>query len=95
MNLAGSADASPLLEALGEAARLLEAGDPEGAAEAMALVAGRCSAVSANGLTAQEIEEARQLLERCRAAEPPMRRKLNDEMQRLSTSNRAHSVYQR
>lgn len=98
MNLSGSAGSSgsaPLIEALGEAARLLEEGDSEGAAQAIAQVVGRCAAVSANGLAADEVALARQLLERCRDAEAQLRARLNAEMQRISTSSRAHSVYQR
>lgn len=96
MNTAGSHDsAAALIEALSEAARLLEAGDAEGAAGAIAQVVGRCPSVSAQGLGPEGVAIARQLLERCRAAEAPLRRKVTDEMNQLNASQRAHSVYQR
>jgi hypothetical protein len=93
---AGSSDpAAALLAALGEAARRLEEGDPEGAADAMASVVGRCPAVSAQGLGPEAVHTARQLLERCRAAEARVRRHVTDEMAKLSNSRRAHTAYER
>jgi hypothetical protein len=82
-----------LMAALEEAARLLEAGDSEGAAEAMALVVGRCPTVSAETLGAEGIAMARQLLDRCRKAEALLRQKVTEEIAALGTSRRAQSVY--
>ena len=59
----------------------------------MAQVMGRCPEVSAETLGAEGIATARQLLERCRQAEAPLRRKVTDEIAALGTSRRAQSVY--
>jgi len=96
MNAEGGLDpAAGLLAALDEAARLLEAGDAGGAGEAMSALVGRCSALSTQGLNAQSVAVARQLLERCRAAEGKLRRHVTDEMAKLSTSRRAQTAYER
>lgn len=90
-----SADAAALLQALEETARLLEAGDGPGAAQAMASVTGRCRALASGGLDAPSLAAARQLLDRVRHAEALLRRKVTDEMGQMGTSRRALDVYQR
>jgi hypothetical protein len=96
MNAEGGLDpAAGLLAALGEAAHFLEEGDSERAAEAMSALVGRCSALSQQGLTPQSVAVARDLLERCRAAEAKLRRHVTDEMSKLSTSRRAQAAYER
>jgi hypothetical protein len=95
MNQAPPSDESvaALMAALDEVARLLEAGDSEGAAEAMAGVVGRCPTVSAETLGAEGIATARQLLGRIRQAEALLRQKVTEEIAALGTSRRAQSVY--
>jgi hypothetical protein len=87
--------AAGLLAALDEAARLLEDGDSEGAARAISSLAGRCAALSQQGLSPESVAIARGLLERCRAAEAKLRRHVTDEMSKLGNSRRAQAAYER
>jgi hypothetical protein len=96
MTALGSPDlASELVIKLEEAAGLLEAGDPEAAALAMASAVGSCPQMSQGALGPEGIATARRLLERCRQAELGLRKKLNDEMGSLATSRRAVAAYDR
>jgi hypothetical protein len=92
MNPAGGPEqATGLMAALAEAARLLEEGDSEGAAAAMAAVMGRCT----GRLSPEEVATARGLLERCRRAEAELRRHVANELARSGASRRAHAAYDR
>jgi hypothetical protein len=82
-----------LLSALAETASLLEAGDPQGAAAAMARVEGRCPSLSAGGLNADEVAEARRLLERCRDAGGRLHRRVSEELAQNGSARRAHNAY--
>jgi hypothetical protein len=96
MSAAGSSEpVASLMAALGEAARLLEEGDSDGAVEAMATVAGRCSELAKGGLGSDDVATARQLLERCRQAESRLRHQVAGELARNGTSRRAHAAYER
>lgn len=90
---ANTDSAAALMAALGEVARLLEGGDSEGASRAMADAVGRFPSVAAGGLDAGAVATARQLLERCRAAETHLRRHLTDEMAQMGHSRRAQAAY--
>jgi hypothetical protein len=85
--------AAALIAALGEVARLLESGDSEGASRAMADAVGRFPSLATGGLGADAVAMARQLLERCRAAETLLRRRLTDEMAQMGHSRRAQAAY--
>ena len=96
MSAPGSPDlAAELVAALEEAARLLEGGDSEAAAQAMAGAVGRCPQMPPGALGPEGIATARRLLERCRQAEAGLRRKLQDEMDNLGVSRRAQTAYER
>jgi hypothetical protein len=98
MTAAGSSEpVASLMAALAETARLLEQGDSEGATAAMAAVNDRCGGLALGGLTADEIADARQLLDRCRVAEDRLRRHVAEELAKsgAGTSRRAQAAYER
>jgi hypothetical protein len=96
MTTSGSPDLpAELVARLEEAAGLLESGDAEAAALAMARAVGGCPQMSAGVLGPEAIATARRLLQRCRDAEVRLRSKLNAEMGSLGTSRRAQSAYER
>jgi len=84
-----------LVARLEEAACLLESGDPEAAALAMASAVGGCPQMSAGQMGPEAIATARRLLQRCRDAEVLLRNKLNAELGGLGTSRRAQAAYDR
>jgi hypothetical protein len=82
-----------LLAALAEAAVLLEAADAVGAAAAMARVVGQCPSISAGGLDAEELAEARRLLDRCREVGGGLHRQVSEELAQNGSARRAQSAY--
>jgi hypothetical protein len=90
---ADPSSAAALMAALGEVARLLEAGEAEAAAKEMGALVGRYPSVSAGTLGPEEIATARRLLERCRAAEGSLRKKVKEEMGQVGSSRKAHAAY--
>jgi hypothetical protein len=94
MTAVGSPDlAADLVAALEEAAGLLEAGESEAAALAMASAVGRCPGMSSGALGPEGIATARRLLDRCRQAEAQLRKKLTDDMANIGVSRKAQAAY--
>jgi hypothetical protein len=90
---APSDDAAHLMTALAEAASLLEAGDAQGAEQAMARVVGRCPSLAAGGLGAEGAAVVRGLLDRCRQAGAQLHGKLSAELAQTGTARKAHNAY--
>jgi hypothetical protein len=77
--------------ALARAAELLEAGNPEEAAHAMAEAAEACATVGQ--LTPEAIADVRNLFERCQRAEADLRRKVVEALGHAAGGRRAQDVY--
>jgi hypothetical protein len=78
----------PWLTTLEEGARLLQAGRAEEAAQALAGLQALCASSAAQPSQAV-VAQARELLQRCFAAEASLRQRVVEELSRLASSQRA------
>jgi len=83
-----TAASDPWLTTLAEGARLLQAGKAEEAAQALAGLQAMC-ALSAPQPSQADVAQARELLQRCFAAEASLRQRVVGDMNRLASSRRA------
>jgi len=82
------AASDPWLTTLEEGARLLQAGKAEQAAQALASLQALC-VPSARQPSQAVVAQARELLQRCFAAEASLRQRVVGDMNRLASSRRA------
>ena len=85
-----TAASDPWLTTLAEGARLLQAGKAEEAAQALAGLQALCSP-SATQPSQAVVAQARELLQRCFAAEASLRQRVVDELNRFASGHRAQA----
>ncbi|MGB8296580.1 MAG: hypothetical protein WCG85_14225 [Polyangia bacterium] len=83
-----TATRDPWLTTLEEGARLLQAGKPQEAAQALAGLQALCAA-SAPQPAPEVVVQARELLQRCFSSEAGLRQRVLEDMNRLASSQRA------
>jgi hypothetical protein len=88
-----TAASDPWLTTLEEGARLLQAGKAEQAAQVLASLQALC-VPSARQPSQAVVAQARELLQRCFAAEANLRQRVVEDLNRLATGQRAQ-VYRR
>ena len=83
-----TAASDPWLTTLEEGARLLQAGKAEQAAQALASLQALC-VPSARQPSQAVVAQARELIQRCLAAEASLRQRVVEDLNRLATGQRA------